>query len=104
MCERIEESLYCLSQIKKVSSISLIYKKPFLIRPYNASLLRSAPRAPRAAQVRFVPSLPTNARNQAAMDALVAQVPTPTPPPRTNRTRRVPHPVLIGHAASLTPY
>ena len=28
-----------------------------------------------------------------------------TPPPlRTTRTRRVPHPVLIGHAASLTPY
>jgi hypothetical protein len=32
----------------------------------------------------------------------------PPPPPlrtnlRTNRTRRVPHPVLIGHAASLTP-
>ena len=28
--------------------------------------------------------------------------PPPTPPPsRTNRTRRVPHPVLIGHAASL---
>ena len=25
-------------------------------------------------------------------------------PPRTNRTRRVLHPVLIGHAASLTPY
>jgi hypothetical protein len=25
------------------------------------------------------------------------------PPPRTNRTRRVPHPVLIGHAASFTP-
>ena len=30
--------------------------------------------------------------------------PPPPPPPRTNRTRRVPHPVLIGHAASLTPY
>ena len=28
----------------------------------------------------------------------------PPPPPRTNRTRRVPHPVLIGTAASLTPY
>ena len=28
---------------------------------------------------------------------------TPRPPPRTNRTRRVPHPVLIGHAASCTP-
>jgi len=25
-------------------------------------------------------------------------------PPRTKWTRRVPHPVLIGHAASLTPY
>jgi len=28
----------------------------------------------------------------------------PTPPPRTKWTRRVPHPVLIGHAASLTTY
>ena len=26
------------------------------------------------------------------------------PPPRTKWTRRIPHPVLIGHAASLTPY
>ena len=26
------------------------------------------------------------------------------PPPRTKWTRRVPHPVLIGHAASPTPY
>ena len=26
------------------------------------------------------------------------------PPPRTNWTRRIPQPVLIGHAASLTPY
>ena len=33
-----------------------------------------------------------------------ASGPPPPPPPRTNRTRRVPHPVLIGHAASLTPY
>ena len=29
--------------------------------------------------------------------------PPPPPPPRTKWTRRVPHPVLIGHAASLTP-
>ena len=28
----------------------------------------------------------------------------PPPPPRTKWTRRVPHPVLIGHVASLTPY
>ena len=27
---------------------------------------------------------------------------TPRPSPRTNRTRRVPHPVPIGHAASLS--
>jgi len=30
--------------------------------------------------------------------------PPPPPLPRTKWTRRVPHPVLIGHAASLTPY
>jgi hypothetical protein len=30
-------------------------------------------------------------------------VDTLRPSPRTNQTRRVPHPVLIGHAASLTP-
>jgi hypothetical protein len=29
-------------------------------------------------------------------------VDTPRPSPRTNRTRRVPHPVLIGHTASLS--
>ena len=33
-----------------------------------------------------------------------APPPPPHPPPRTKWTRRVPHPVLIGHAASLTPY
>ena len=34
------------------------------------------------------------------VEVSLAEVP---PPPRTNWTRRVPHPVLIGHAASLTP-
>ena len=33
----------------------------------------------------------------------ISSVPT-APPPRTNRTRRVPHPVLIGHASSLAPH
>ena len=33
-----------------------------------------------------------------------APPPPPARPPCTNRTRRVPYPVLIGHAASLTPY
>jgi hypothetical protein len=32
------------------------------------------------------------------------EVRAPLPLLRTNRTRRVPHPVLSGHAASLTPY
>jgi hypothetical protein len=30
--------------------------------------------------------------------------PLPPPSPRTKWTRRVPHPVLIGHTASLTPH
>ena len=34
---------------------------------------------------------------------VLAQLPSP-PPPRTKWTRRVPHPVLIGHAASLALY
>jgi len=34
--------------------------------------------------------------------ALFKALAAPPTPPRTNRTRRVPHPVLIGHAASLT--
>ena len=38
-------------------------------------------------------------------DATARAMAPPLPPPlRTNRTRRVPHPVLIGPAASFTPY
>ena len=39
----------------------------------------------------------------AAAIAAAREPPPPPPPPRTKWTRRVPHPVLIGHAASLTP-
>ena len=44
--------------------------------------------------------------NQVVKGMPVQQVTPPPPPPpsRTNRTRRVLHPVLIGHAASFTPY
>jgi len=39
------------------------------------------------------------------IDAQLLRAPAaPRPPSRTKWTRRVPHPVLIGHAASLTPY
>jgi DMSO/TMAO reductase YedYZ molybdopterin-dependent catalytic subunit len=45
-----------------------------------------------------------------ALDEMLASIPAdkvsgftpPSPPPRTNRTRLVPSPVLTGHAASLT--
>jgi hemoglobin-like flavoprotein len=36
--------------------------------------------------------------------SMIQSPPTPLPPSHTKWTRRVPHPVLIGHAASLTPY
>ena len=40
---------------------------------------------------------------QARMSGRAGRSPPPSPPlSRTNRTRRVPHPVLIGHAASLS--
>ena len=45
------------------------------------------------------------ALKEAALAEGEAPGPVPPPlPPRTKWTRRVPHPVLIGHAASLTPY
>jgi len=56
---------------------------------------------------------PARARGEALLAAVVVPVcvwragkVAPPPPlfPRTKWTRRVPHPVLIGHAASLTPY
>ena len=43
-------------------------------------------------------------RDRQKMDRRYIEVFPPPPPPRTKWTRRVPHPVLIGHAASLTPY
>ena len=44
------------------------------------------------------------AQVERAPPPLPYQLDTSRPSPRTNRTRRVPHPVLIGHTASLTPY
>ena len=47
---------------------------------------------------------PAPASRPRAQQATRRPVDAPRPSPRTNRTRRVHHPVLIGHAASLTPY
>jgi hypothetical protein len=43
-------------------------------------------------------------RRRARLRGMRPSARPPHPPPRTKWTRRVPHPVLIGHAASLTPY
>jgi hypothetical protein len=83
------------------------------LRPKPRNLPRSPQRAGRAPLPRR--ALTRAARAQGAAAGArgrvgVGAVPgrrgrQPTsPPPRTNRTRRGPHPVLIGHAASLTPY
>ena len=64
--------------------------------PCSASAPRSAPRGTRHA--------PRTASRSGRATSLGCPPPPPFPSPGTNRTRRVPHPVLIGHAASLTPY
>ena len=62
-------------------------------RPVAAGL--EALRAQAAAAVRF---------GAGGGAAALEGAPPPRPPPRTKWTHRVPHPVPIGHAASLTSY
>ena len=65
---------------------------------------RSAPNFTREAQARRDASRIAALGTRADCAGLSAQgCPPPPLPPRTKWTRRVPHPVLIGHAASLTP-
>jgi hypothetical protein len=47
---------------------------------------------------------PHNKKNRWIGERQRGQAPPPTHTPRIKLTRRVHHPVLIGHAASLTPY
>ena len=49
------------------------------------------------------PSLRPSLRPSPAARTYTLRAPPPPPSPRTKWTRRVPHPVLIGHAASLPP-
>ena len=64
---------------------------------------RSARGRPSAARRRRAPLPLRSAASGMRRQAAPAVVPPPPPPLfRTNRTRRVPHPVLIGHAASLS--
>ena len=60
-------------------------------RPPTHPLTCSLARSPRTARTHSNASLPRSSTSP----------PEPYPPLRTNRTRRVLHPVLIGHAASL---
>ena len=56
---------------------------------------------PRAPAARLGPPVRTAAAPAARR---AGALPPPPLLPRTKWSRRVPHPVLIGHAASLTPY
>ena len=84
------------------------------VTPRGASSLRAppetalAPRGGAAALSRCSRGAPTPATRSgtqgAPRGAAPPPPPPPAPPPRTKWTRRVPHPVLTGHAASLTSY
>jgi hypothetical protein len=53
------------------------------------------------------PAAPRESKSFEEIEALAERLLAEAPPPpssRTNRTRRVPHLVQIGHAASLTSY
>jgi len=64
----------------------------------------SLPSARRPARRTLTHAL-AGAEDPAAGGSQQEELHPPNPPPlRTNRTRRVLHPVLIGHAASFTPY
>ena len=52
----------------------------------------------------FSPGAGLSVSEPRAVGEACERAPRLPPPPRTKRTRRVPDPVLTGHAASLTPY
>ena len=52
----------------------------------------------------FPPGAPRRGAAPRPAHCALHDPPPPPPPPRTKWTRRVPHPVPTGHAASLTPY
>jgi hypothetical protein len=72
----------------------------FTKRSSTISAGRTVPLTPRGRRARDESAAP---RSLSRFSGLL-QDQLPSPPPRTKWTRRVPHPVLIGHAASLTPY
>jgi len=69
-------------------------------RPPSAAPPPVSARAPRPQ----VPLIRAGTNRFDATDGFCCPDACRPPPPRTKWTRRVPHPVLIGHAASLTPY
>jgi hypothetical protein len=72
----------------------LLAGEPGLLRAHHADLYPAPPRAGHHQP---------GARAGRGSRGATAPRPPPRPPPRTKWTRRVPHPVLIGHAASLNP-
>ena len=99
-------------QPPKPEAQKLLDRKPWTLSAERAApWARSTPTAARPSLRRSLlrpdppsPAIPPTVRPNAKMsDASPSLCHHNAPPPRTNRTRRVPHPVLIGHAASLTP-
>ena len=68
---------------------------------YDNRVLSNLRRICRTCLVRIPTDMVTTERFIAEQERII---PPPPPPPRTKWTRRVPHPVPIGHAASLTTY
>jgi len=70
----------------------------------GAAQSRARPRPRRVARARGSAPRRSPASVADAVDLIDPRTGAVPPPPRTKWTRRVPHPVLIGHAVCLTPY
>jgi hypothetical protein len=109
--ESKRRALYSTAFVKQLSrGPSLPYKvdtsRPSLrtnwTRPLAGSTFSSRRAGRTAGRTSSSSFPPPRARTRPGFPA--CRSPPPPLPPRTNWTRRVLHPVLIGHAASLTPY
>jgi hypothetical protein len=90
-----------LSQLDLVASLAARAAGRVLLRPGGA---RVGGKRGRAAERPAAGAGSLGGEMAAALQGLVAARKSQVPPPRIKWTRRVPHPVLIGHAASLAPY
>ena len=95
------EDIYIITELLDTDLAKVIYSPQPLIDDHVQYFLYQASLPPA-----FLPPTPgtQTPRNARGCPPARGRRRAPPPPPRTKWTRRVPHPVLIGHAASLTPY